>query len=305
MRVLFALLLAIPAFAQQTNVSYSTDLNGRPREEGVSTVSVNGNVTTKTDLTRTVDGRLVPWESVEERVVSDDANGRVVERIIRRYSQDGRPSPPEKQQVRERKNADGTVSATTTTFEGDLNGSYRLAARVVSEASKSGDTTNTVTTVERQTVNGSFEVVEKRQRTADDATQQETVLRPDPQGRLRESARSTTESKEANGERLENTANYEIGYDGKLVLHSQSVARIRKNADGSETKEVDLYRRLPGRADPTATPALEERQVIEQSRSGNQLTETIYVQRPSINDPKRLGALTKLQERTCTGENCK
>ncbi len=305
MRVLFALLLAFPAFAQQTNVSYSTDLNGRPREEGVSTVSVNGNVTTKTDLTRTVDGRLVPWESVEERVVSDDANGRVVERIIRRYSQDGRPSPPEKQQVQERKNADGTVSATTTTFEGDLNGSFRLAARVVSEASKSGDTTNTVTTVERQTVNGSFEVVEKRQRTADDATQQETVLRPDPQGRLRESARSTTESKEANGERLENTANYEIGYDGKLVLHSQSVARIRKNADGSETKEVDLYRRLPGRADPTATPALEERQVIEQSRSGNQLTETIYVQRPSINDPKRLGALTKLQERTCTGENCK
>lgn len=305
MRVLFLVLLALPSFAQQTNVSYSTDLNGRRREEGVSTVTVSGNATTKTDLTRTVDGRLVPWESVEERVVSEDANGRVVERIIRRYSQDGRPSAPEKQQVQEVKNADGTVSSTTTTYEGDLNGSYRVAARVISEESKSGNTKNTVTTVERPTVNGSFEVVEKRQRTADDNSAQETVLRPNPQGHLRESARSTTESKEANGERMENTANYEIGYDGKLVLHSQSVARIRKNADGSETKEVDLYRRLPGRADPSATPALEERQVIEQSRSGNQLSETVYVQRPSINDPKRLGALTKLQERTCTGENCK
>jgi hypothetical protein len=308
MRVLFPALLAMAAFAhaQQTlSTTYSTDINGRKQREGIFATSEGGKVTSRTELQQSVNGRLVPLESIEERLVREEDGKRVIERTVRHFSQDGRPSNPERQQVEERTNPDGSKSIVTTVYEPDLNGNYRAARRIVTEESKQGSTLNSTTVMERITLNGTFELVEKRQKVGDDSNLQETVLRPNPQGSLQEWTRTVTQVKEANGERTENTAQYEVGYDGRLVLGSQSVARVKKNPDGSESKEVDLFRRLPGRADPTATPALEERQVIEQQRSGEQLTESTYVQRPSINDPKRLSAPRKILERVCTGADCK
>jgi hypothetical protein len=80
------------------------------------------------------------------------------------------------------------------------------------------------------------------------------------------------------------------------------VARIRKNADGTEVREVDLFRNVPGRVGTGAAPALTERQVVEQRKQNGSVVETVSVQRPSVSDPNRLGAPQQISEKVCTGK---
>ncbi|MFN7932949.1 MAG: hypothetical protein U0R19_06450 [Bryobacteraceae bacterium] len=300
--------LCLPAAAQQT-ATYSTDLNGRRMADATYSTSTSGGVTTRTEMTQSVNGRMVPLESVEERVIREDANGRVVERITRKFDPNGRPGMAEKQQIQERKNADGSVSSTVDTFRSDLNGRFELMERVTTQASKSGNTTNANVQVERPTLNGTMDVVERKTRVATEdknsAQSDTTTFRKDPSGRFVETFRVVTNAGDQNGQRVENTAQYESTQMGKLELTQQSVARVKKNTDGTETREVDVYRNVPGRVVQSATPPLLERQVIEQRKSGDQLVETTVVMRPSINDPNRLGAPMKIGERVCTGKDCK
>ena len=305
--VLFTI-LCLPAVSQQVT-NYSTDLNGRRMADASVTTATSGNATTRTELTQSVNGRMVPLESVEERVIRDDANGRVVERITRKFDPNGRPGMTEKQQIQEKKNADGSVSSTVDVFRSDLNGRFELMERVTTDANKSGNTTNANIHVERPTLNGTLEVVERKTRVATEdktsAKSDTTTFRKDPSGRFVEMVRVVTEAADQNGQRTENTAQYEAADMGKLTLSQQSVARVKKNADGTETREVDVYRNVPGRVVQSATPPLLERQIIEQRKSGEQLVETTVVQRPSINDPNRLGAPMKIGERVCAGKDCK
>jgi hypothetical protein len=83
------------------------------------------------------------------------------------------------------------------------------------------------------------------------------------------------------------------------------VTRARKNADGSESREVDIFRNVPGRVESGTEVRLQERQIIEQRKSGDQIIETTVLQRPTISDPGRLGASQKISERICTGTGCK
>ncbi|MBL8178936.1 MAG: hypothetical protein JNK48_29955 [Bryobacterales bacterium] len=304
----FFAIFCFPAASQQVT-SYSTDLNGRRMPDAAYSASSSGNVSTRTELTQSVNGRLVPLESVEERVLRDDANGRVIERITRKFDPNGRPGMAEKQQIQERKNADGSVSSTVDTFRSDLNGRFELMERVTTQASKSGNTTNANVQVERPTLNGTLDVVERKTRVASEdktsAKSDTTTFRKDPSGRFVEAHRIVTDAQEQNGQRVENSAQYEASQMGRLELTQQSVARVRKNSDGSESREVDVYRNVPGRVVQSATPPLLERQIVEQRKSGDQLVETTVVQRPSINDPNRLGAPMKIGERVCTGKDCK
>ncbi|MBL8222074.1 MAG: hypothetical protein JNL62_22745, partial [Bryobacterales bacterium] len=161
----FFAILTLPAASQQVT-TYTTDLNGRRMPDAAYSSSSAGNVTTRTELAQSVNGRMVPLESVEERVIRDDANGRVVERITRRFDPNGRPGMAEKQQIQERKNPDGSVSSTVDTFRTDLNGRFELMERVTTEASKSGNTTNANIQVARPTLNGTLDVVERKSRVA-------------------------------------------------------------------------------------------------------------------------------------------
>ena len=69
MKCIVTLVFAAAAIAQQSNVSstHNYDVNGRP-VEGVRNMQNNGS---RSQITRDVNGRAVPVESVEERVVSD------------------------------------------------------------------------------------------------------------------------------------------------------------------------------------------------------------------------------------------
>jgi hypothetical protein len=252
---------------------------------------------------------MVPLESTEERVISEDANGRVIERVLRRFDANGNPTPPEKHKVQERKNADGSVSSVTTIYRGDINGGYQLGERITSESRKSGSTTNSNVTVERPTLNGSLEVIEKQVRIVNEEKESSksevTSFRKTQDGRFTEALRVVTEASERDGQRQENVAQFEPGDTGRLCLASQTVTRARKNADGTESREVDIFRNVPGRAEPSATPRLEERQIIEQRKVGDQLIESTSVQRPTINDANRLGPPSRIGERVCSGPNCR
>ncbi|MCC6342686.1 MAG: hypothetical protein IT166_10820 [Bryobacterales bacterium] len=302
-------LLCLPLLSQQTTTTYTKDLNGNIVPGATYSTVRSGDATTTTESTEGVNGRRVPMQSVTERVLKDDSTGRVVERIIRRFDANGHPAETEKQQIDEKKNADGSISSTATTYRSDINGNYQLAERVVTDASKSGNTTNSTITVERPTVNGSLDVVEKKVRVDDvgknASKSDETVYRRDQGGRFVEASRVVKDTTEQDGQQVVNTAQYEPSESGRMKIASQTVARIRKNADGTESQEVDIYRNVPGRADTNATPALRERQIIEQRKVGNRVIETTSVQRPTVSDPNHLGAPRQISERICVGPNCK
>ena len=63
----------------------------------------------RSQITRDINGRTVPVESTEERVLSDSGSSRVIERIIKRYDANGNPGPPERVRIEETKEPDGSV----------------------------------------------------------------------------------------------------------------------------------------------------------------------------------------------------
>ncbi len=139
--ILVPLLLAGALCAQQASVTSTTavDINGHRVSDGpqvVRTKSPTGSITTET--LQSVNGRMVPLERVEERIVRDDASGRVVERLIRRYDPQGNPTQPVKETIDEQKRPDGSSTTQTTTYRGDVNGSMQLIEKTVTETRKSG-----------------------------------------------------------------------------------------------------------------------------------------------------------------------
>lgn len=306
--MLVTCLLVSAAFAQsssQSSAVYGRDINGNPMLlDSYSSTRSNGNSVT-TEYTTSVNGRKVPLESTEEKVVSEDAGGRVVERVIRRYDPNGNPGPVERQRIEVRNNPDGSTSSVTNVFRSDMNGRSALTERVVADGAKSGNTVTVNTRVERTSLNGGLELAEKQVRTetTDDKNVRSdtTTYRKDPTGRFVESLRLVTDRQEQNGQTVQNVAQYER-VEGALQLHQQTVTRTRKNDDGTEAREVDIYRNVPGRADTSATPKLTERQVTEQRKEGDRLVERTTAQRPTISDPNRLGTSEVIAERVCTGK---
>src|SRR5260370_32183389 len=101
-------------------------------------MSKSASGSTTTERLQSINGRMVPWERVEERVLRDDASGRVVERWVRHYDQTGNPTPPEKSLIEETKRSDGGSTVRTTTWRGDVNGGGAGAGRVVQDGAKTG-----------------------------------------------------------------------------------------------------------------------------------------------------------------------
>lgn len=302
------LLAALAANAQQSNASYTYDLNGN-RVEGPR--AQTGKSERKV-MVKSASGRTVPSETSEEKVISDAGGVRVVERLVRRYDPDGNPIPPEKIHIEERKNPDGSATVLTTIQRGDVNGTYQVAERSRLESRKSGDTTTTSVAVERPTLNGSFEVIEKKEETARESqagnlTRNSTVYRRDPNGRFQEAERESLEKKVTGSQSVENAASYLVQNNGRMELVRQKVTRSSKATDGSEHKEVDVFEpAFAGRvtSESDAQPKLREQQVIERKLSAGGAVETLSVRRPLPSDPSKLGTLQKVEETICTGE-CK
>ncbi|MBI4877473.1 MAG: hypothetical protein HY822_22825 [Acidobacteria bacterium] len=298
------LLCCAPAWTQ---ASYTYDLNGRRVEGTRMAAGKLGGGSFTVESARSASGRVIPLERVEERVLQQDSSTRVVERILRRFDQNGQPASVQKVRVEERKNPDGTTSTESLTWQTDVNGRYELTERARGLVRPVEGGSRSEVTVERPTLNGGMETVEKRtatERKSGTGVEQEVAaFQRVAAGGFGEAWRQVTRRSEENGRTVENAAQYEVGPSGRVELVGQRVSRTVKNADGSERSEVDLYRlNIPGR--PVADqPRLREQQILERRPgAGGTVVESVSVREPAPDGSKPSGAYRKVAQRVCTGE---
>jgi hypothetical protein len=309
MKIALCVLVATVLLGQDrsSSTAYTTDLNGN-RVAGPSTSETKSKSgVERTERLESINGRLVPREQVEERVLRDDASGKTVERIVRRFDANGQAGPPEKTLIEEQKSGENTTIRTTT-YRGDLNGNLQLAERSLTEKRKSGSLETTETSIDRPTVNGTFETVEKRSVAKTAASgggyeEMATIFRRGGSG-MYVAQKLVTSHSENNGEKTDNVAEYEVGSSGSLVLHGQTVTRSAKRPDGSEVAEVDEYgSNVPGTVGSAGSGLkLQERQYVEKKKGEGGTVETVSVQRPSVSDPGKLGPPKVIAEKVCRGK---
>lgn len=256
-----------------------------------------------------MNGRQVPLEQVMDRVIRDDANGKVTERTVRKFSPDGQPGYAERVLIEESKLPGGGSTIRETTYRGDVNGNMREAERRTIETRVQGSTTTASTVIDRPSVNGSFETVEKRSAVTEgpESNQRttESVYRRGISGGFQETLRYVKTASKENDTTKQTTADYEPGMNGQLQLTSQSESTFSKQPDGTEVTQTNLYSQtVAGKLqEGNAQMRVKEQQVIERRVSPDgSVVETLSVRRPSVSDPNRLGGLQKLSETVCKGK---
>jgi hypothetical protein len=296
--------------AQQSSVTSTSaiNINGDRVADGPSVIhSKSDGRAETTEIVQSINGRTVPIERVEQRVVREDSSGRVVERLIRRYDQTGNPTTPVKEVIAEQKRPDGSSTKQVSTYRGDINGGMQLIEKSTTETQVSGSTENAETVVQRPTVNGTLDTVEKestvKSKQPSGFSEETTTYRRDGNGGFRVAVRETTEHSEQGAQSSDSMAEYELGPTGQLQLHSQKVTKTVTGANGSKEQVVDIFgQNVPGTVDPGGLK-LQEQQLIQKKPGPNDtVTQTLSVRRPSVSDPKALGPARQLSETVCRGK---
>ncbi len=291
------------AQAPSTTTSFTTDINGNR----VPAASISSTGNSRVERTQNVNGRTVPLEQVEDKVVREDASGKTVERTIRRFDENGNALPIDRITIAETKQADGTTLTDTMVKRGDMNGSLVLFEHTRAETRKSGASTVSEITIERASINGSLELQEKQSIAAieqgETVQQTSTLLRRDANGNFFEARRDIKDTTKSGTTTTENVAVYEPGSDGRLTLARQEARTVVKSPDGSERSQINVFDSVAGRAgESNAKPQLREQVVIEKRVTGDGVVETQKVRQASPNDPNRLGETRIISETVCKGK---
>ncbi|MFM2125576.1 MAG: hypothetical protein RL328_2027 [Acidobacteriota bacterium] len=305
MRVLFALTIPALCLAQSTTATYRTDnLNGGRGSAGNIQKS-NGDAT---ERMQSINGRLVPLEQTSERILRDDADGKVVERTIKRYDSTGKLLETERVVAEESPVRNGSKTVKESVTLTDLSGRAREIERRTTQSQTSGNTTTTSIAVDRSNPNGAFQPAERRSivTTGDDKKQEshEVVQMPDLNGRMRDAARTDSTTQVTGDRRVSNSTRFEPDATGKMALREQKVETTVKRP-GGEVVETSLYA-------PNATAVMrssmdskvqirEQRIVERQVGADGTVKESESVRRPTA-DPDRLGPAQKISEVVCSGK---
>lgn len=304
---------SVSLVAQQASVDNTTsvDINGNRVADGPTisqTELANGSQTLVT--TQSINGRSVPMEQVEQRVLRNDASGKVTERIVQRYDPQGNPLPPVRQVIEEHKRPDGSSTTESTTYTTNINGDSEVTEKSVTETQKTGSGQSSETVIQRPTVNG-FQTVEKQSEVVTQQGQNyqadTTTYRSDGNGGFVPAVRQTTEHQVKGTEVTDNSAEYERGPEGDLELHGQTVTKTVTQPDGLKSSVVDVYSpNVPGVVSGSGSGLkLIERDIVDHTPGpGNSVVETVNVQRPTISDANTLGPQRQLSETVCKGD-CK
>jgi hypothetical protein len=291
--------------AQSASTTYTRDINGNPVPGG-ATVSTDG---VTTDLRQSINGREVPIEQVQEKVLSQSGNTKVTERIVRHYGANGQVVKTDRIVTEETKTGEGESIVHATTYRSDISGNMNEAERKTVETRKNGAETVTNTEIQKKDLSGSFSVAEKRaatsEQTGDGKRANETVMLRDANGNLYEAQRSSTTEKTSGNQTVTNSAIYEPTVSGEMRLTRQEVQKSVANPDGTSTQEVEIFGRpSDGRArEAGAPPALTEKRFIERQKGpGGAVLETQTVQLPDVNNPGHLDPAHKVSETICRGE---
>ena len=303
----YSLLCAGLALAQSGGKSTTDllvpDLNGNSVQAAVYTAK-DGD---RQELTQSINGRKVPLQQSETRVLSDGPNGRTTETVTRKYDATGQIVSTERTVVERKKLPNGAVIHATT-YRSDLNGQMAESERRTIETQSQGPNSTTNVTISRPSISGSFDVAEQRNlvTNADGKTVHETevVQIPAANGQLMEAAREVRDQSTVNGITTSTEARYEPDFTGKMSLASQQVATIKKDSDGSLVTQVDLYAPAAYGIARTenGSQQLKEQNVIVRREKNGVVTETTMVSRPTMQDPNRLGPPVPVSELVCTGK---
>lgn len=303
MRCVWLCIAACAALSGQTTRTYTID--GLGDRTGGSTYDVLGD--SRTELVRTMNGRSVPAEQVEERVLSNEGGVKTVERVIRRYDPTGSPLGRERVVERIAKASDGSVSIQSSTYRRDISGNMTLAERAATQARTSGGSTTETTVIERPSIDGSFQTAERREVVSDESPARDRkntgVYVRDDSGRFVESLKETVETTKNGDQSVANAARYQLGSSGRLELAAQTVTTSVKRADGSQSIVEDVYtQQTTGVANQDGAPKLKEQRLIDRKVTADGAAETVSLRVPSLGDPNRLGPARKVAESVCKGK---
>lgn len=308
-----ALACSIALVAQESSVNSTTsvDINGNRVSEGPTisqTESANGSQTLVT--TQSINGQTVPMERVEQRVLQNDASGKVTERIVQRYDPQGNPLPPVRQVIEEHKKPDGSSTIESTTYTTNINGGTDITEKSVTDTQKTATGKTSETVVQRPTVNG-LETVEKQSEVVNQQGKnyqsETTTYRSDGNGGFYAAVRQTTDHTVQGSDVTDNAAEYERGPEGDLELHGQTVTKTVTQPDGLKNSVVNIYApNVPGVVSGNgAGLKLIEQDIIDNAPGpGNSVVQTVDARRPTVSDPNTLGPESQLSQTVCTG-NCK
>jgi hypothetical protein len=307
--VLLLVFSAVLARPQSATTTYTKDINGNRADGPTFIAAGTASDSERTERFQSINGRQVPLEQTVDRVVREDANGKVTERILRKFNANGQLASTERMLIEENKLPGGGSTVRQTTYRSDVNGGSQEAQRQTIETRVNGSTSTVSTVTDRPSLNGSFETVEKRSAiTEGPAANQhttESVYRRDGAGGFQEMLRYVKTSSKANDTTTETTANYEPGVTGQLQLASQSESTSTKRPDGTEVTQTNLFANtVVGRLQDTNSPmrVLEQQIVERRANPDGSVVETLSVRRPTASDPNRLGELQKLSETVCKGQ---
>ncbi|HYP14461.1 MAG TPA: hypothetical protein VEQ63_11105, partial [Bryobacteraceae bacterium] len=230
MNRLAALLLPAVLCAQQTIVS-TYDVNGRlVRGHGISRTATDGASSSSHTITN-LNGRKVPVQEVEERVISSSPTDSITERTVRRYDANGNPLPLERTRIERKTFQDESEQTITTVTRGDATGRTQISERSTQLIRKLGKDQIVSTMVERPSSTGSLELIEKvdseLRSVGENKTLSSTVVaRKDTNGRFREAAKTTSEFHTYEGRTEESIVEYEAAATGTMNFVRQRVIRI-------------------------------------------------------------------------------
>ena len=302
--VWFATALALGA-QQKTQSSQTYVYDGTGDRVRGPDVDIRGD--SRTEKMQTVNGRTVPLEQIEQRVLRSEGPTKVVERIIKRFDPNGNLAGTERVVEEQTKYPDGGSTVRAATYRADVNGTMRPVERSVTETKKSGSTLTSQSVIDRPSLNGEFQTAEKRSIVVDTSpgrdVRDEVVYRRDDNGRFYEAVKETSTRRQTGDQSVENTAQYVVGTSGRLELANQTVKTAVKRPDGSESIVVDVYgQQTPGLANVGKDPKLTSQQVIDRRVRNGEVDEVVSLRQPTLADPNRLGPPRKISETVCKGK---
>jgi hypothetical protein len=306
---LFAALLAAQQTTRQYSI-YTTDPYGRLVPGAIRDEARTPTSSGETTRMRSVNGRLVPSESIYERILYQDARQKITERVRQLHDYDGRPLPQEKTRTEERRNPDGSETVIKTSYQQDLHGRFTVQERATSRVVDSGSVRREATVVERPDLNGGMQVFQKANstETKTDTHEQRQVVtyRKGINGDFYEASRQIAERVEQPGQVTETITGFEMSGTGRMEPAIRVSTRTRTMPDKSEVEESTIYRSYTaGRVGGSGGLHLSEQLLVERKPGpGNTVNETTSVRTPSLNHPYSLGRFEKVSEVVCRG-NCR
>jgi hypothetical protein len=301
--------MLVPAglFAQSVATTSNVDINGHRVDDFSVATAKNGE---KTELSETINGRLVPREQTETRVLSETATEKVTESFDRRYSQQGQLISTERVLTTERKMPGGASSAEATVYRSDINGVMQEAERRTIETRPQGaGTMASDVTIARPSANGGFEKVEERKTVKFEdpkrTREEQTVYQKSTNGDFVERRRTLAES-EKSGDRTDaKVANYETDYTGRMALQNSETSTTVASKDGKLVVERNIYDANAlgyARTDEGGQKIREQQIIVRTPGADGSVKETVSVRRPTIADQADLGAPVQISETVCTGK---